>query len=113
MGEITTGDSDGYLVPELRGSEWELEYAEVDSDEHPHAMAYGWLVEAYVFHHPDRDIRLTCNVEAYEDRPGERNYEMYFYLEEELHFLDSFETRKNWWSGIRQTMRKNSEVIEL
>ena len=43
MEEITAEDSDKYLVSELRGSDWELEYVEVDSDEHPQKMAYGWL----------------------------------------------------------------------
>ena len=114
MEEITAEDSDGYLVPELQDSEWELEYVEVASDENPCEMEYGWLIESYEFTNSEEDITLMCNVEAPENHPGLRDYEVYAYFEGGQGWLHSYRSRKDWWNGIRELMRRNpNEVIGL
>lgn len=101
-------------MPELRDSEWELEYTEVAADEPPHGMAYGWLVEAYKFRHSGRDIELTCNVEAYDESPGKRTYSVYVYVDGEQEELLDYRSRYQWWNGIRDILAdRSNKVIAL
>jgi hypothetical protein len=115
MEGITAEDSEEYLIPELRGSDWELEYVEVDSDEHPHGMAYGWLVESYSFRNDERNISLTCNVEAYNEQPRGRTYSIFVYVDDEQERLLSCRSRHSWWQEIKWILSTEdiNEVIDL
>lgn len=104
MDGITSENSDGYLVPELQDSEWELEYVEVAADEQPADMSYGWLVESYFFVHSDEEIGLTCNIEDHHQY--DRKYQIYADEVGGGETIYNFQSRKNWWSGIRRIMRK-------
>jgi hypothetical protein len=101
-----------HLIPELENSDWEVEHVEVAADEHPQEMEWKYIVESYEFTYPETDIRLVCNVEASKNQSAERKYDMYLYVGYELHFIQSFETRRKWWSGIRKTMREEIQEGE-
>ena len=103
-----------WLVPEIQDSEWELEDVEVASDERPLEMAYGWMVESYSFRHDEKNIELTCNVEAYDEAPGKRAYDVYVYVDEEQEELLNFHSRYWWWNGIRDILaNKSNRVVAL
>lgn len=114
MEEITAENSDRYLVPELHDSEWELECAEVASDEHPHGMAYGWLVESYSFRNNERSVSLACNVKAYDDESRGRTYCILVYVDDEQERLLSCRSRHDWWQEIKWILSSDdiNEVIK-
>lgn len=91
-----------HLIPELKESEWELEYVEVSTSDKPVKMAYGWLVESYWFTHSDRDLQLICNVEDYEDK--DKKYYVSLEEEDEETSIINFANRFEWWTGIREIL---------
>jgi hypothetical protein len=102
------------LVPELRNSEWTHEFTEVDSDEHPLEMSWGWLIESYEFYHEPTDVRLTANIESDHQNPSAHEYSVYIYVDGEQEDLSSCRCRKAWWQEIKQIMSFDdiNEVFE-
>jgi len=103
-----------YLIPELEESDWEHTYTELGSDEQPEKRDEVWLIESYHFTHSTQDVKLYCNMEVNPD--DSRTHEVNVQVRDEDPLILSFESRREWWTGIKQILKDEdnrvNEVIE-